>query len=245
MKKNEKKEKVIVVSPHFDDAILSCGGMLCSDEWINREISIFNVFSDISRKKETMSDVIVEYVAKDLGISKCKVNLDMCEKWIVTRRKEELLATQALGVKSFDLGYTDAIFRISDDEFIYDTEEKLFLGQIRENVLLDQLIHQFIEICKDYSICYFPAGIGNHPDHIILHLVGKNIQCNHSDIRFYCEIPYSIDKEVKEGKMYEIDVEENYERKIRAVSEYKTQLNWLLGNGNNIEKIIPQYEMYF
>jgi len=44
--------------------------------------------------------------------------------------------------------------------------------------------------------------------------------------------------------MYEIN-EVNYERKIRAVCEYKTQINWLLKNEKNIEKIIPRYEMYY
>ena len=43
----KKKEKVMVVSPHFDDAILSCGGMLCSDEWFDSEISVINVFTEI------------------------------------------------------------------------------------------------------------------------------------------------------------------------------------------------------
>lgn len=146
--KNEKKEKVMVVSPHFDDAILSCGGMLCSDEWFDSEISVINVFTEISQKKQKMSDVIAEYVSEDLAISKSKVNLDMCERWIATRRKEELFATKTLGIKSFDLGYKDAIFRMVNDKFIYDTEEKLFLGQVRENVLLEQLVHQFIDICK-------------------------------------------------------------------------------------------------
>lgn len=239
----KKKEKVMVVSPHFDDAILSCGGMLCSDEWFDSEISVINVFTEISQKKQKMSDVIAEYVSEDLAISKSKVNLDMCERWIATRRKEELFATKTLGIKSFDLGYKDAIFRMVNDKFIYDTEEKLFLGQVRENVLLEQLVHQFIDICKNYSICYFPAGIGNHPDHIILHLIGKKIQCNHQSVRFYCEIPYSKDRK-EEGKMYEIN-EVNYERKIRAVCEYKTQINWLLKNEKNIEKIIPRYEMYY
>ena len=232
----KKKEKVMVVSPHFDDAILSCGGMLCSDEWFDSEISVINVFTEISQKKQKMSDVIAEYVSEDLAISKSKVNLDMCERWIATRRKEELFATKTLGIKSFDLGYKDAIFRMVNDKFIYDTEEKLFLGQVRENVLLEQLVHQFIDICKNYSICYFPAGIGNHPDHIILHLIGKKIQCNHPSVRFYCEIPYSKDRK-EEGKMYEIN-EVNYERKISAVCEYKTQINWLLKNEKNIEKII-------
>lgn len=157
--------------------------------------------------------------------------------------KGRQVCTKTLGIKSFDLGYKDAIFRMVNDKFIYDTEEKLFLGQVRENVLLEQLVHQFIDICKNYSICYFPAGIGNHPDHIILHLIGKKIQCNHPSVRFYCEIPYSKDRK-EEGKMYEIN-EVNYERKIRAVCEYKTQINWLLKNEKNIEKIIPRYEMYY
>lgn len=71
----------------------------------------------------------------------------------------------------------------------------------------------------------------------------KKIQCNHPSVRFYCEIPYSKDRK-EEGKMYEIN-EVNYERKIRAVCEYKTQINWLLKNEKNIEKIIPRYEMYY
>ena len=82
----KKKEKVMVVSPHFDDAILSCGGMLCSDEWFDSEISVINVFTEISQKKQKMSDVIAEYVSEDLAISKSKVNLDMCERWKVTYR---------------------------------------------------------------------------------------------------------------------------------------------------------------
>ena len=240
-----EKEKVIIVSPHFDDAILSCGGRMCSEEWRNSEISIVNVFSEIFVEKEMLSDVIIKYVAEDMAIPEYKVNLKICAKWIEERKKEESSATHVLGVNSFNLGYMDAIFRISDDKFVYDTEKKLFLGQVRENILLEQLINQFTDICKDYSRCYFPAGIGNHPDHILLHWVGKKIQCNHSRISFYCEIPYGMDKKVVEGNKYEINVEDSYKRKVRAVSEYKTQLNWLLRNEDNIEAVIPRYEIYY
>ncbi len=240
-----KREKLLIVSPHFDDAVLSCGGRMCSKEWENSDISIVNVFSEIFIGKEMLSDVIIKYMAEDMSISHNNINQKTCEKWIHERKKEEVNATYVLRVNSFNLGYIDAIFRMFNNQYIYNTEEKLFLGQERERVLLEQLINQFSNICKYYSKCYFPAGIGNHPDHILLHQVGKEMQRRNVKVGFYCELPYTIDNDILEGKRYEIDEENNYKKKIRAVSEYRTQLNWLLRKGDNLETLIPRYEIYY
>lgn len=116
------------------------------------KLLLFTGFDDFEYAKEAVHLEIEEYILKPLNLAeitevfkKLKTKLDD----ELNEKKNTDILKQYYAASLPVLGYKDAIFRMVNDKFIYDTEEKLFLGQVRENVLLEQLVHQFIDICKN------------------------------------------------------------------------------------------------
>lgn len=236
-------KKAMFVSPHFDDAILSCSGLIASYIKRGKSIQICTVFTEIQKEINKLSQVIKEYVAEDMGILEDNVDMHECKKWITLRRQEDERACKYLGCKKRELKYLDAIFRMEQNQYIYDTEESLF-EKVYEASLVDELIKQFTILCKDFDACFFPMAIGNHIDHRILHHVGLKIAEKYNQVYYYHEIPYCIGTEVQYPRSNLYDVSEFMEIKIKAISYYGTQLKGLFGSKEYIGNIIPSYEVY-
>lgn len=236
-------KKAMFVSPHFDDAILSCGGLISNSIQRGKSIQICTVFTEIQKENNKLSQVIKKYVAEDMGILESNVDIQECEKWITLRRQEDERACKYLGCKKRELKYLDAIFRLERNQYIYDTEESLF-KKAYETTLVNELIEQFIVLCKDFDVCFFPMAIGSHIDHRILHRVGLSIAKRYNYVYYYHEIPYCIGKEMQYSKENQYDISESMKYKIKAISYYDTQLKGLFGCKEGIGNIIPAYEVY-
>lgn len=239
---NEVK-KIMIVSPHYDDAVLSCAGLIGSSIEKGIMVEICNVFTKIHKGNVKLSKVIREYIAEDLNEYIIKVDMKLCKKWIQLRRKEDDMACNFLNCSKRDLGYTDAIFRMKSNQYIYDAEEKLFDGYDEENLKID-LSNRIKDICKGFDACFFPMAVGKHVDHQIIHDVGLEVKKYMQNVYFYCEIPYSINflnLYLNKEKFY---ISNYMELKINAICFYKTQLKGLFGNEKIADIFIPNYEIY-
>lgn len=243
---DDEIKKIVIISPHFDDAVLSCAGLIGCFIEEGKTVEICNVFTKIQKENVKFSKVIREYIAEDMNNPIAYVDMQVCEKWIQLRQKEDDRACKFLNCKKRDLGYIDAIFRMKSNQYIYDTEEKLFSEYKAhdEEFMKIDLINRLNFICKDFDACLFPMAIGNHVDHRIVHDMGLEINKNWHNVCFYCEIPYSIDPEFQVLSIEKLNISKLMDLKLKAVGFYGTQLQGLFGTKESISSIIPAYEIY-
>lgn len=142
--KPEKESLNIILSPHFDDAVLSLGGHLATKNESSIVVTFFG--GKPGEKASTHWDKISGFKDSDEAIE--------------NRRFENRVALRLIGARFINFNYLDSQYRKQDNEL-----------EIKSNIQND--ISSLLEKYKNRKINVFgPADFGNkitHKDHKILH----------------------------------------------------------------------------
>lgn len=218
--------RAIYLSPHFDDAVLSCGGLIRRQVRSGTPVLVVTVFGGEPQHLE-----LSPYAAQ------------MLSKWgkathpTTERREEDRRAMGLLGAEYLHLSYPDAIYRLSDDSFLYSSDQELF-GPIHpsESTLLSLLAGIVPDLMTSrHETVYAPLAVGNHVDHQLVRDSLLGPQERSSRIVFYEDYPY-VDKpgaltdaltthgtQVWESELQLLD-EQCLKAKIAAIAAYKSQM---------------------
>ncbi|MCK6470945.1 MAG: PIG-L family deacetylase [Planctomycetes bacterium] len=156
----------VVVSPHLDDAVFSCGGLIARLSQ-RGQVLLLNLFTQFPQAKMVR--------AVRLGPE---------------RHAEEQAAARFLGVSTYSFNLLDAAFRRPEYGMLGNIfkppvqDDVASIKDLREEVLgfLDRL---------DYEYLYVPLGIGWHVDHILTYSIFEGQQAD-SRIRYYEDAPYCL-----------------------------------------------------
>ncbi|MCX6053499.1 MAG: PIG-L family deacetylase [Chloroflexi bacterium] len=170
----------IYVSPHLDDAIFSCGGMIWEQVHQGDQVEIHSIFtSDLRGRK------LPEYASK------------LHERWggedhpYRLRRAEDQKACDFLGVTWRHMNYLDCIYRYlpGTDEPLIQVDADLFLPADREGSSLAGEIRA--DLCRGLaadSILVCPLGVGGHVDHRVTRLA---VEGSEKPVLYYPDFPYA------------------------------------------------------
>lgn len=158
----------IYISPHIDDAILSCGGRIFQQICRGEKVSIVSVFTETGQN----------------------VSSDITELY-QSRRKEDLQASSRLGCKTIHLGELDAPFRSQEykdfESIVFSDDTSL---QVQETInRVASLLTTLIKKEKPDSLVA-PLGVGGHIDHRIVFRACSEIV--HFPCSYYEERPYAF-----------------------------------------------------
>jgi LmbE family N-acetylglucosaminyl deacetylase len=173
--------KIIYLSPHLDDAVLSCGAIIWDQvHRLQKTVEIWTVFAG-DPSAGNLSPFAKELHARWLTPADASAQ----------RRKEDELACQRLGCTPVHLLYSDCIYRsrvdghsprvlINADLFAYDAEQDEPISVELRRTLQTQLPAD--------SELVLPLGVGNHIDHIITRMAaeGLGLPC-----LYYADYPYA------------------------------------------------------
>lgn len=196
MSKQEfKNYDVVFFSPHIDDAIFSCVGLIDNLQKQKKKIAVINIFTKACDYKKTTADIKKEL--KKTGFKSAK-NL------FLKRKKIEKEIAQKLKIDVYFLNFIDGLFRQNQNKnFLYPSYEKLFSGNINnedEKTELENILNKFFEKSSKKTTFYAPIGNGNHVDHLIVkNIVGKLTKKHKNKLFFWDDLPYSnnIDTTIK------------------------------------------------
>ena len=151
--------KWIFLSPHLDDAIFSCGGLIWDLTHKGNDVEIWTICSAIPQPDKLSPLAESLHADWSLGIDAYQA-----------RRSEDREASRILNVKPSYLDYLDCIYRHSDDgEHFYKNEEDIFGGiHNQELSLIDKLSAELNQKLTKKSYLVAPLGIGNHVDHALV-----------------------------------------------------------------------------
>jgi|GEM_PF-863821 len=216
-----EKNKIIIFSPHFDDAVFSGGGMMLNKLRQGDLVSVVTVFSG-KPNYNTLSKFSAAIVSRG---------------WTEKRTQENKETLTKLKVKIKNLGYLDAIFRRNDkNKDVCASWSDVFSGspkKIKEEQKLYREIKKKCEniLAKTSAEVYFPLSLGNHIDHAIINQIGREIDGagNNLKVFFYEDLPYAskspannqISAHYQKAKIEKIDIRE----KLKLVAKYECSLS--------------------
>lgn len=218
--------RALYLSPHLDDAVLSCGGLIRRQATSGTPVLVITVFAGEPQHAELSA-----YAAQ------------MHSRWgnathpTTVRREEDRRATDQLGAEYLHLAYADAIYRVSDDSFLYSSDQELF-GPIHpsEATLVPRLAETVVGLRASQDVTvYAPLAVGNHVDHQLVRDALLSLQARSSQIVFYEDYPY-VDKpgaltdalttlgtQEWKSELQLLD-EECLKAKIAAIAAYQSQM---------------------
>lgn len=173
----------IFISPHLDDAVLSCGAIIYYlIHQQHHTVEIWTIFAGDPPEGP------LSPFAKQLH-----------ERWNtggrapIIRRAEDKIACNRLGATARHFAYPDCIYRFhpKTDQHLISKNDDLF-GQIspEEIPLIEEIAQKLQKEIPPTSVLVLPLGVGGHIDHIITRQAAEKL----SFVKYYCaDFPYAGD----------------------------------------------------
>lgn len=231
----------IYVSPHLDDAVLSCGGTIARQVASGQRVLVLNLFVATPDYSEISPWAQVEHNVRGNPP-------DLLE----ARLAEDRAVLEALGASIRYLHYLDCIYRRYKGQVLYNSVEAIF-GEVApvEQDMIPQLATDLAAICayQPRATVYAPLGVGHHVDHQLTRWAALRLIENGYDVCFYEEFPYvetagAVETALGElpdwewqPRIQEIDVEV----KIQAIAGYATEMDILFGGEDAMAQRVRSY----
>ena len=177
--------RLLVISPHLDDAVLSVGGIIALSVGGGGEVVVGTVFT-ADAPHPAISSPVIEELTKlwNLGPSP-----------FAFRRSEDLAAVRALGARVIHGGLPDAIYRTDQaGNCLYPTRTDIFSPPSQKDDIASALDRLFADWIEDFQpdavLC--PLAVGRHVDHVITSESFRRIATGRNSTVFLFEdFPYS------------------------------------------------------
>ena len=231
----------LYLSPHLDDAALSCGGQIAQQTAAGRSVLIATLmageppdhhFSAFAQGQHTRWHLETGTVAR--------------------RRAEDAAACEILGADFRHLDVPDCIYRRDPQsgETYYNSDEDLF-GRVhpQEEGLIGRLQDLFTELPTARQVIA-PLTAGNHVDHQLTRLAAERFWGN--TLLYYEDYPYVREEQLlaaavaptgaatwtpREIPLTRIDLQ----RKIAAIAAYHSQVDMFFEDTADLERQITAY----
>ena len=224
------KITIVFLSPHLDDAVLSCGGTM-----------------NFLKRNNIPTEVITLFAGSPEG-ELSPLAAWMHQAWKLPydapacRREENRNALNLLNARNTFSRFNCSIYRkdARTGQHLYNSKEQIFSGNWHNEVAL--LSNLETELKKQIAstncqVVCVPLGAGGHIDHLLTHVAGVQACASHENVRliFYEDLPYALDTNALHraadqfalSTRYHIVVslsEEDLRAKETAILQYRSQL---------------------
>ncbi|HTP07825.1 MAG TPA: PIG-L family deacetylase [Anaerolineae bacterium] len=170
----------IFLSPHPDDAVLSCGGWIYQLAQNGERPIVITIFGD---------DAPVDVLRSDFARS-LQERWQMGDDAPAHRRDEDRAACDRLGCYLIHLPFADAVYRVDESgRALYASEEAIF-SELHETAIVDRVVealHARVERVLNARLV-IPLTAGKHIDHVITRQAAERLNM---DSIYYEDYPYA------------------------------------------------------
>ncbi len=218
----------VIISPHFDDGVFSCGGAASQLTAAGHSVLVITMMGGLIQDELPDTPILA----------------DLHQRWgagedpLRQRQIEDENASKILGVDFMHVPLPDCVYRLAGDEPLYPSEESLF-GDVHPADYAPRLLKGIqIPELETASKVYLPLGVGHHVDHQIARDWGLTQMRDAPDksvLRFYVEFPYSKADRSTELALSAIDLplepadvilsDAELAAKIKAIACYGSQIS--------------------
>jgi len=173
----------VFLSPHPDDAMLSCGGTIYQLAQGGQRPLVITIFGGDRAAEAPLSDF-----ARALH-----TRWQLGDDAPAARRDEDRAACDRLGAMLIHLPFADAVYRLDPvtRQPLYDSEEAIF-GEVREPGLIDLVAAALRSKLQPIGLSavqlFVPLSAGHHVDHQIARAAAERLNV---DRIYYEDYPYA------------------------------------------------------
>jgi len=182
----------LFVSPHLDDAALSCGGLIHALSHAGRQVMVVTVCAGLPDL-----DTVSPYARK--LHDRWRAAIGGREDPLEVRRAEDRAALELLGADCAQLDFHDAIYRgdIESRSWFYEDAGALF-GNVRYQDWstagdIADALGALSGIDAETRV-YVPLAIGHHVDHQLVRAAVESWRGESSALIYYEDFPYAADE---------------------------------------------------
>ncbi len=228
--------RYIYLSPHFDDAVLSCGGLIWDQSQAGEEVEIWTIFAGDPPPGPLSDFATVNH--KLWGVT-------TGEEVVSMRKVEDEAAAGIVGAELVHFGIPDCIYRHSPTgEFLYT--ETVFDAPHPADKYLPRRIAAALKselTPGDMLVC--PLTLGGHVDHVLARRAAEFL---HKPLLYYADIPYLLNYpetlipaiRLLESKPFPISTK-GLEAWLEGVAAYKSQVDSLYKGEGTLFEAIRRY----
>jgi LmbE family N-acetylglucosaminyl deacetylase len=216
---SDRRTRWIFLSPHLDDAVFSCGGLISYLAVKGIKVEIWTVFSDQTEEVSSLTPFAQALHSRwQVGDYPYKA-----------RKEEDEQACQLIGARLEHFGFQDCIYRRfpGTNEAVITSDDDL-LGPIKEGEfeLVDQVTEELKYRLEEPSIWVCPSAMGGHVDHRIVRIAAQKVR---KLLLYYADLPYafSVPPQIIPGMIqFSLDIPvENQAIWMRSVMKYASQIS--------------------
>lgn len=224
------------VSPHLDDAALSCGGAIAAAP---ADALVITLCTAAPPPGASFNAVAVEFHA-EWGLAPAEV--------MGARLAEDAAAMAILGVDYYYAGMLDAIYRVPD---VYDSRATLYRPPVPGDPMTSQVHALLVALHHGapQATLYLPLGVGDHVDHLAVFEAAASLPT--LPVAFYDDLNYALAPGAVEHRLALIGrslvsecvpIDEPALRsKIAAIAAYASQMDALFGGVTAMTAAITAY----
>ncbi|MFL5625718.1 MAG: PIG-L deacetylase family protein [Ktedonobacteraceae bacterium] len=236
----------IFLSPHFDDAVYSCGGTLAVQVSNGLRPLVITVFGGVPAQGLRLSPFAFR-IHKEMGVG----NMDAADV-VTMRRREDANALDYLHVDYLWLDYLDAIYR--GNPAYYTEETQLIGGEVHPaDMNIDRQLAQDLVALHERlpdAVWYVPLGVGQHVDHQIVASAADRLVQRGANVKFYEDFPYVLESGALENRLNQlggalepayVEMSEMLPQRIEAADMYNSQIVLNFESRANMRQSMQDY----
>lgn len=228
----------VYLSPHLDDAPLSCGGRIATQIAAGQRVLAITLCTAAPAPEGPFSDLALDF-HRHWALPP--------ERVVSARLEEERNAMALLRCDHVGAGMLDAIYR---NPAAYTSRDSLFALPDPHDPLYATL-HSFIGDLRarfPNAQFYAPLGVGSHVDHLITFTACRDVIG--SSALFYEDLPYAVkpgaldERLAQVGRAMEphtLGIDTTLEQKITSIKAYPSQMEELFGSEDGMVDAMVGY----
>lgn len=228
MSANAEPQLHVIISPHFDDGVFSCGGTASKLTAAGHSVLVITMMGGLFHGELPDTPILA----------------DLHQRWragedpLRQRQIEDEQASRTLGVDFMHVPLPDCVYRLAGDLALYPSEDSLFADVHPADYAPRLLKGIQIPELETAARIYLPLGVGRHVDHQIVRDWGLTQMRDAPDrslLRFYAEFPYSRADRSTEAALAAMNIplepadsafgDAAMRAKIRAIACYHSQIS--------------------
>jgi LmbE family N-acetylglucosaminyl deacetylase len=231
----------VVLSPHLDDAVLSCGGLLHARAERGERVLLVTLFAGEAPDAAARSPLAEELH----GVW----NLE--EDVLRIRRGEDRRASEALGVMALHWDFPEALYRVGGPGSLplYPTRQALH-GDLRlEDEALASELADALTALPASAVVLAPLGVGGHVDHRLARRVARAVVAperlwlyeDFPDARSRLAVARALVRRRRWEPRVETLAETDLQAKCRAIACYESQLLTAFRDAAEMERRVRRF----
>jgi LmbE family N-acetylglucosaminyl deacetylase len=174
----------IYLSPHFDDVVLSVGGLLWEQSQAGERVSVWTICGGKPPSAEFSPFAKALHARWETGSESISI-----------RRTEDMESCALLGAEAVHLNIPDCIYRLSpkSKKHLYASEQAIWIPvHPDEEPLVNQLATELSQKLPKDAQVVCPLTLGKHVDHRLTRMAAEKLDV---PLLLYADYPYVLAEE--------------------------------------------------